>query len=157
MRKVPGAAANFAAPAGLAAAAGVLVGAGAAAGLVAAGAAVLVGAAAGAGADVLVGAAAGAAAGAVGKTASHQLERRYCWCSPTIWPQLGMGGLTPIPMKLSAASAKMSCGIPKVTATTIGVSALGSMWRRTIRKPLAPATRAALTYSFSRRLRICAR
>src|SRR3546814_13500184 len=47
------------------------------------------------------------------------------------------------------ASVKIASGMPKVTATTIGVSALGRMWRASRRPKPAPSPRAASTYSFS--------
>jgi len=44
----------------------------------------------------------------------------------------------PTPMNDSAASVKIASGMPKVTATTIGVSALGRMWRESRRVNPAP-------------------
>jgi hypothetical protein len=61
-----------------------------------------------------------------GNTQRCQYVRRYCCPSPTIWPHDGVGGLIPTPMKERAASVKIAWGIPKVTATTIGVRELGS-------------------------------
>ncbi len=52
-------------------------------------------------------------------------------------------------MNDSAASVKIASGMPKVTATTMGVSALGRMWRPRSRWKPAPSPRAASTYSFS--------
>ena len=65
--------------------------------------------------------------------------------------------MIPTPMKLRAASVKIAWGMPKVTATIIGVRALGSRCRKIIRPPEAPIVRAALTKSFSRKERIWAR
>ena len=62
-----------------------------------------------------------------GNTHRCQYERMNCCPSPTIWPHDGVGGLMPTPMKDRAASVKIASGMPKVTATTIGVSALGRM------------------------------
>ena len=55
----------------------------------------------------------------------------------------------PTPMNDNAASVKIASGIPKVTATTIGVSAFGTMWRARTRLPPAPRARAASANSFS--------
>jgi hypothetical protein len=63
----------------------------------------------------------------------------------------------PTPMKLRKASVKIAVGIPKVRATMIGVSAFGSMCRMISRMSFAPIERAAMTKSFSRRERNCAR
>ena len=67
-------------------------------------------------------------------------ERRYCCPSPTIWPHDGVGGLMPTPMNESAASVKIASGMPKVTATTMGDSAFGRMWRT--QEPAGAARRA---------------
>src|SRR5438094_692449 len=92
-----------------------------------------------------------------GNTQRCQYERMYCWPSPTICPHDGMGGLMPTPMKDSAASVKIASGIPKVTATTIGVSALGNTWRKSSRPAREPSARAPSTYSFCLMASTCAR
>src|SRR5882724_10658522 len=81
----------------------------------------------------------------------------YCCPSPTIWPHDGVGGLIPTPMNDSAASVKIASGIPNVTATTIGVSAFGRMWRTSRRWNPAPSARAPSTNSFSLIASTCAR
>ena len=48
-------------------------------------------------------------------------------------PQLGVGGCTPRPRKLSAASAMIAPAMPSVAWTTTAGSAVGSTCRRTIR------------------------
>ena len=63
----------------------------------------------------------------------------------------------PTPMNDRAASVKIASGMPNVTDTTIGVSALGRMWRSSSRPPRTPSPRAASTNSFSLRARTCAR
>src|SRR5436190_2020183 len=92
-----------------------------------------------------------------GNTQRCQYERMYCWPSPTIWPHEGVGGLIPTPMNESAASVKIASGMPNVTATTMGVSALGMMCRPSSRPKPAPRARAPSTYSFSLMTRTCAR
>src|SRR5262249_7468110 len=92
-----------------------------------------------------------------GNTHRCQYERMYCWPSPTIWPHDGVGGLIPTPMNDSAASVKIACGIPNVTATTMGVSALGSTWRNRSRPAREPNARAPSTDSFCLVVCTCAR
>src|SRR5215470_16015142 len=76
-----------------------------------------------------------------GNTHRCQYDLMYCCPSPTICPHDGVGGLIPTPMNESAASVKIASGIPKVMATTIGVSALGRMWRTIRRRNPAPSAR----------------
>src|SRR5215510_11236951 len=64
-----------------------------------------------------------------GNTHRCQYERMNCCPSPTICPHEGVGGLIPTPMNDSAASVKIASGMPKLTATTMGVSALGRTCR----------------------------
>src|SRR5262249_54498161 len=68
--------------------------------------------------------------------------------SESITPSDGVGGLTPMPMKLSAASS--STAMPsRIDACTItGPMVLGSTWRSTILRPEAPRARAASMYSW---------
>ncbi len=56
----------------------------------------------------------------------------------------------PTPRKLSAASAKMARGMPSVTETMIGASALGRICAKTMRGVREPTARDASTNSFSR-------
>ena len=77
--------------------------------------------------------------------------------SPTICPQLGVGGLMPMPMKLRPASAKMADGMPRARATISGVRLFGRMWVTTMRRWLPPMALAARTNSFSFKDRICPR
>src|ERR1044072_2736931 len=62
----------------------------------------------------------------VGNSPRCQYTRIYEEESATILPQLGVGSLIPKPRKLSPASVKITVGIPSVTATISGETALGS-------------------------------
>ena len=61
--------------------------------------------------------------------ASNRCERP----ASSIVPQLGVGGCTPRPRKLSDASAMIAPAMPSVACTTTAGSAVGRTWRRTIR------------------------
>ena len=68
----------------------------------------------------------------------HQVgnDRREATPSEIMMPQLGVGGCTPSPMKLSPASSRIAFGIARVAATMRGASVFG---RRCLRmKPRAP-------------------
>ena len=63
--------------------------------------------------------------------------------SRIIPPQLGVGGLTPNPMKLRFASWRMAVAIQRVPTTRISLAMLGRMWTKMMRKSLIPRARAA--------------
>ena len=72
-----------------------------------------------------------------GSTATHQAVSKLRWPAFKIIPQLVTVG-SPSPMKLSAASARMTPGIDRVAITMMGLMTLGIRWRKTIRLSLAP-------------------
>ena len=53
-------------------------------------------------------------------------------------PQLGAGGCTPNPSRLSPASVMMAPAMPNGAATRAGDKALGRMWRKMIRRSRRP-------------------
>ncbi len=75
----------------------------------------------------------------------------------SIVPQLGVGGWTPRPRKLSDASAIIAPAMPSVAWTMTEGNAVGSTCRTTIRAERAPSARAACTYSSSRARSTCPR
>src|SRR5579859_3265795 len=60
-------------------------------------------------------------------------------------PRLGVGGGTPTPKKLSAASAKIAVPKFSVAMTATGAKHWGAIWRAMIRPGEAPTHRAAST------------
>ena len=54
------------------------------------------------------------------------------------YPQLGVGGCTPSPIKESVASDTIAVPIPNVATTMIGASAFGMMYLNKILMLLAP-------------------
>ena len=79
------------------------------------------------------------------------------WASFSMLPQLGVGGCTPRPRKLSPASSRIAFAMPNVAATITGARAFGSMWRKMMRPFDAPTVRLASTNSRSRSDRNSAR
>ncbi|MNC92248.1 hypothetical protein D3C83_86370 [compost metagenome] len=73
--------------------------------------------------------------------ASNRCERP----ASSIVPQLGMGGCTPSPRKLSEASAMIAPAIPSVACTVTADSVAGITWRTSVRGVVAPIARAACT------------
>jgi len=72
-----------------------------------------------------------------GSTATHQAVFRLCCPASRIIPQLGTVG-SPRPMKLRAASAKITPGIDNVAITIIRLMTLGMRWRNMTLLSLAP-------------------
>ena len=64
-------------------------------------------------------------------------------------PQLGNGGRTPSPRKLSPASLAIAPGMPKVAEMMMGAITFGSRWDAMMRLSRAPTVRAESIYSFS--------
>ena len=60
-------------------------------------------------------------------------------------PRLGVGGGTPTPRKLSAASAKIAVPRLSVAMTATGATHCGAIWRAMMRVGVAPRHRAAST------------
>jgi hypothetical protein len=63
-----------------------------------------------------------------------------------MFPQVGMGGFTPNPRKLKAASIRMAVAIQRLPMTMIGPEMLGITWKKRIPASLLPISRAASTY-----------
>ena len=80
-----------------------------------------------------------------GESQSHGISDNTVgdWASLRIFPQLGVGGRTPRPRKLSEASNRIAEATPNVPRTVSGASAFGNRCCRTMRDALAPTTRAA--------------
>src|ERR1044071_6241451 len=74
-----------------------------------------------------------------------------------IWPQLGVGGGTPMPRKLRLASSIMSSGMASTKPTMIGEIEFGMRWHRMMYQGDAPSACAARTNSFSLNDFTCAR
>src|SRR3982075_833534 len=64
-----------------------------------------------------------------GNVAIHGATSTYCRPSARMLPQLGVGGSTPRPRKLNAASDVIAPGIVNDANTTSDPSVLGSTWR----------------------------
>ncbi|PYP09224.1 MAG: hypothetical protein DMD59_09660 [Gemmatimonadetes bacterium] len=62
-------------------------------------------------------------------------------------PQVGSGGLMPIPRKDSDASSRSTFPTPSAAETMIGAAAFGRTWRKITRPLPAPSARAATTKS----------
>ena len=60
-----------------------------------------------------------------------------------MFPQLGVGGWTPMPRKLRADSVRIAPATPSVAVTRTDAIAFGRIWRKMIRRSPAPITRAA--------------
>src|SRR5215472_18503889 len=82
-----------------------------------------------------------------GRVARCGESRMYDKPKASVAPQLGVGGGTPRPRKLSAASVVIAVPMPSVASTSSGAAALGRMCPSTIRGPVSPITRAASTNS----------
>src|SRR5947207_3050257 len=82
-----------------------------------------------------------------GNTVSHQPLGKSCRALERMDPQLGLDGGTPNPKKLSVDSIRMADATPNVAATNTGAILLGRIWRKIVRKSLAPSAWAATTYS----------
>src|ERR1051326_4961962 len=65
--------------------------------------------------------------------------------SETSVPHDASGGWTPSPRKLKKASCNITAGTVSVVYTITGPSVLGTMWRNTIARSVAPSARAAST------------
>src|SRR6516165_5920012 len=78
-------------------------------------------------------------------------------CTPEaiMVPQLGVGGSTPTPIKLSPASSRMALGTTKVIATRMTGRQFGRRCFLTRNQPDAPARRDARTYSALLRASTC--
>lgn len=77
---------------------------------------------------------------------------RYCgaaWyqtsAAVSICPQDGVGGFTPTPRKLSAASTVMFVGTSRAAYVMTGAASAGSSSRRATRQEPQPLSRAAAT------------
>ena len=66
-----------------------------------------------------------------------------------MFPQLGVGGGTPMPRNESADSVRIAAATPRVAEISTGDKALGRIWRKMIRRSEAPSARAARTKSRS--------
>ncbi len=62
-------------------------------------------------------------------------------------PHAGVGGCTPKPRKLMAASATMNCENCRLATTMIDGATLGSTWRKSSRARPTPSAAAAWTKS----------
>src|SRR4030067_2578220 len=71
-----------------------------------------------------------------GSTATHQAVSRVCWPDSRIIPQLGTVG-SPKPIKLKAASARITPGMDNVAMMIIRLMTLGIRWRETALLSLA--------------------
>src|SRR5579864_4022328 len=81
-----------------------------------------------------------------GKTTNHHGGWNDCARTPpSMLPRLGVGGGTPTPRKLSAASAKIAEPRLTVAITATGARHCGAIWRIMIRGAVAPTHRAAST------------
>src|SRR5512137_883812 len=67
----------------------------------------------------------------------------------SILPQVGVGGWTPNPKKLSVDSVRIADPTRSVAETMMGLAAFGKMCRHMIRKLRVPLIRAASTNSFA--------
>src|SRR5450759_442952 len=85
-----------------------------------------------------------------GKIVNQGLVDMVLWASCSMLPQLGVGGLTPRPRKLSEDSRMIAPPTPRVAPTMIGAIALGKIWRKTMRRSRSPTMREATMYSSSR-------
>src|SRR3954452_8677967 len=85
-----------------------------------------------------------------GNSASHHSGLNLPTAAPeSMVPQLGAGGGTPTPTKLSAASVVIAMPSEAVKITRNGATQAGAMWRTMIRSVEAPATLAESTYTIS--------
>src|SRR5262249_17349609 len=82
-----------------------------------------------------------------GRKASHGAISRLSRPSPIMLPQLGAGGGTPNPRKLSAPSTTMVTATPSRKKAISGRATLGSSSRSRMRPWVAPSARAATTNS----------
>ena len=105
--------------------------------------------------------------GGVAQTVAQEVERQYgkdpgkaannsqgematAWmfcASLSSTPQLMAGGRDPRPRKLNAVSAMIMAGRASVVAAIIWLVMEGAIWRKMMRKRLAPASSAATTKS----------
>ena len=81
-----------------------------------------------------------------GSTATHQAVFRLCWPASKIIPQLDTVG-SPKPIKLKAASARITPGIDNVAIIIIRLVTLGMRWRKMTLLSLAPRALAAMMNS----------
>src|SRR5206468_11283640 len=80
-----------------------------------------------------------------GNSVSHQPLGKSWRALERMEPQLAFDGGTPNPKKLNVDSIKMAEATPKVAATKTGAIVLGRIWRKIVRKSLAPSALAATT------------
>src|SRR4051794_22118694 len=85
-----------------------------------------------------------------GPNTSHGERSRRFAAELIIEPQSGSGGCGPMPIKLSAANARIAVDAEIDAATIIGLAMFGRMCRIRMRSREAPSTDAAVTYSCSR-------
>ena len=93
----------------------------------------------------------------LGKTVSQGASRSTSRPLSIMLPQVGVGSVMPRPRKLSIDSVRIAAGTRSVQRTMTGSMPFGSTWRSRMRPVLAPAARAASTYSRSRTASAAAR